>query len=65
VEFDQSELRIEVVDSGTGASVTANGTGRGVVGMQERVAMYGGRLDAGPQSEGGFVVRARLPIETA
>jgi signal transduction histidine kinase len=39
--------------------------GHGVVGMRERVSLYGGSLDVGPRPEGGFSVRARLPIGTA
>jgi len=37
--------------------------GHGVIGMRERVGLYGGELDVGPRPEGGFAVRARLPIE--
>jgi signal transduction histidine kinase len=37
--------------------------GHGVIGMRERVDLYGGHLDVGPRPQGGFVVRARLPIE--
>ena len=37
--------------------------GHGVIGMRERVNLYGGRLDVGPRPDGGFAVRARLPIE--
>ena len=44
----------------TGAN---GGGGHGVVGMRERVGLYGGELDVGPRPEGGFAVRARLPIE--
>jgi signal transduction histidine kinase len=39
---------------------TANG-GHGLIGMRERVTLYGGALDAGPNADGGFSVRARLP----
>src|SRR3954468_11182632 len=41
------------------------GTGHGIVGMRERVSLYGGALDAHPEPDGGFVVRARLPVEVA
>jgi signal transduction histidine kinase len=38
------------------------GGGHGLVGMRERVALYGGRLDAGRRPSGGFAVRVLLPI---
>jgi len=65
VEFEEHELRLEVVNCGGSTADSANGTGRGLLGMHERVAMYGGNLEAGPRPEGGFAVRARLPLETA
>lgn len=37
--------------------------GHGQIGMRERVAMLGGELEVGPAPEGGYVVRARLPVE--
>jgi len=55
-------LVIEVADSGgTAPSPGFNGGGYGLLGMRERVALYGGTLDAGPAADGGFVVRASIP----
>lgn len=43
-------------------SETGSATGHGLVGMRERAATLGGVVEAGPDSEGGFLVRARLPL---
>jgi signal transduction histidine kinase len=63
VRYATHELELEVADDGRGAR-GADGTGHGLVGMRERVALYGGEFDAGARNGGGFVVRARLPIVT-
>ena len=56
------ELQIEVVDDGNARSpASPDGGGYGLVGMRERVALYGGTLEAGPRPERGFAVVARLP----
>jgi signal transduction histidine kinase len=64
--YADDELRIDVSNHGRGrgpeTSTRVNGSGRGLLGMQQRVAVYGGRLEVGPQPDGGFVVRARLPV---
>ncbi|HVF52478.1 MAG TPA: sensor histidine kinase [Actinomycetota bacterium] len=54
-------MTIEVVDDGVGSSVGANGRGHGLVGMAERVQLFGGTLEAGSLPEGGYRVRAVLP----
>jgi signal transduction histidine kinase len=59
------ELTVEVVDDGRGRAPASESGGHGLVGMRERVALLGGDLDAGPRPEGGFAVRARLPLTTA
>jgi signal transduction histidine kinase len=65
VGFDEHELRLEVLDAGTASGAVANGTGRGLAGMRERVAVFGGSLETGDRPEGGFAVRARLPLRPA
>lgn len=59
-------VHIEVSDDGRGIDLSREGAaGHGLRGMQERVAVYGGDLDAGPRASGGFGVRAHLPYGEA
>ena len=61
-------LELEVRDNGikpSNGAGTGNGNGNGLIGMRERVTMLGGDLSAAPGSDGGFIVRARIPIEHA
>ncbi len=60
--YAPDELRIEVRDDGRGMS-TGDGRGHGLVGVRERVKIYGGEMTASTAAEGGFVLSARLPIE--
>lgn len=66
VRYGNKELALEVRDDGIGAAVAAtksNGDqGRGIIGMRERVALFGGSLEAGPRATRGFEVRARFPL---
>jgi signal transduction histidine kinase len=61
------ELRLEVADDGTGAPTTSSGSGSGsgLEGMRERASAVGGTLEARREAEGGFRVRAVLPIDGA
>jgi signal transduction histidine kinase len=62
VRYGVDSLELEIVDDGAGGLARTAGGGHGLVGMRERVALYGGRLDAGRRPSGGFAVRVLLPI---
>src|SRR5207247_2562493 len=55
-------LELEIADDGPGGQTPVVSGGHGLAGMRERVALYGGRLDAGRRPSGGFAVRVLLPI---
>jgi signal transduction histidine kinase len=61
VRYRPEELEIEVRDDGLGSSTT-DGFGHGLVGVRERVNIYGGEMAAGRAADGGFVLSTRLPI---
>jgi signal transduction histidine kinase len=63
LRYAPRELRIEVRDDGAGAAAGSNGPGYGLVGIRERVKIYGGTMTAGAAPEGGFVLDARLPLD--
>ena len=63
IRYQAEAVELEVQNAGAGSSNGA-GTGHGLIGMRERVAMFGGQFEAGRRSDGGFTVRARLPLET-
>jgi signal transduction histidine kinase len=62
VRFDPEAVELEVANDGRLAG-PGDGLGHGLVGMRERVGIFGGTLEAAPQDGGGFLVRARLPLE--
>jgi signal transduction histidine kinase len=61
LRYRPEELQIEVRDNGAGSP--ASGVGYGLVGVRERVKIYGGEMIAGPGTDGGFVLSTRLPID--
>jgi len=62
VRYRPDELEIEVRDNGLGSSTT-DGLGHGLVGVRERVRIYGGEMTAGTVNGGGFVLSTRLPLD--
>jgi signal transduction histidine kinase len=64
VRYAADALELQVVDDGCATSV-ANGEagGHGLIGMRERVALFGGELTTSPRAGLGYEVRARLPVE--
>jgi signal transduction histidine kinase len=64
LNVERGVLRIVVTDDGTGAPKSGGSRGgHGLVGMRERVAVYGGSLDVGPSDNGGYRVKATLPCD--
>jgi signal transduction histidine kinase len=63
VRYLDDELEVVVADDGVGPPVgAADGSGLGIIGMRERVEAQGGRLHTGAGADGGFLVRASLPL---
>jgi signal transduction histidine kinase len=62
VEYGVDEVVVEVRDDGRGPATT-DGLGHGLVGIAERVKIFGGEMSAGASQPGGFALRARLPVD--
>ena len=62
VRYGDGRVELTVTDDGRGGGDGDKG-GHGLVGMRERVSVYGGELESGPRREGGYRLRAELPIE--
>jgi signal transduction histidine kinase len=65
VEFRPDRLLLEVDDDGHGGGATNGHVGHGLVGMRERVSLYGGTLRTGPRTGGGYSVAANIPLDPA
>lgn len=63
VEYGATRLRVEIVDTGGESSDTETGSGRGLAGLNERIDVYGGTLQAGRRLTGGYRVEAVIPVE--
>ena len=66
LSYGGDSVEVEVSDDGTAKEPagTSAGGGHGLVGMRERVTLYGGTLHAGREPDGGYLVRAHLPVDT-
>ena len=68
VTHGAGSLELEITDTGRGPAVSGrnlSGSGYGLIGMNDRVALFGGKLWTGPGVDGGFTVRARIPLTAA
>jgi signal transduction histidine kinase len=63
VDYAADLLRLEVRDDGPGGFASKDGLGHGLIGIGERVKLYGGDMSAFASAQGGFVLRASLPLD--
>ena len=61
IRYGTGSLQLEIIDDGVGDGVEVPSGGHGLVGIRERVALYGGELQAGQRADGGFMLRVLLP----
>ena len=64
LRYHADDLELEIADDGPGTG-DGSGSGHGLIGMRERVSVYGGELQAGRRPGGGYALRARLPLGSA
>lgn len=65
VRYEQAQLELRVVNDGVVANGRTVESGHGLIGMRERVSLYGGRLEARPEPGGRFLVEAGIPFDAA
>ncbi|WP_371477253.1 sensor histidine kinase [Kitasatospora sp. NBC_00315] len=66
LDYTADRLRVDVIDTGGRPAVAVSvGSGRGLIGLRERIAVYGGTLQAGRRPAGGYRVRALIPLEAS
>jgi signal transduction histidine kinase len=65
IEYRAHDLVIDVSNVVGGSGSSAGGTGRGLIGLRERIAIYGGSLEVGPRPGGGWRLRATIPLDPA
>ena len=65
VTAEEGRITVRVTDNGRGASAVTDGQGHGLIGIRERAALHGGRVEAGPRPGGGFEVLATIPYDEA
>jgi signal transduction histidine kinase len=68
VAFHRNHLELDVTDdggSGAGGALATTGAGHGLIGMRERVSVFGGTVSVGPKPDGGWRVHSRLPLAPA
>jgi signal transduction histidine kinase len=63
VRYTDDDLELEIRDDGAGGGSAAGAVG-GLAGVRERVAVFGGEMESGPQDQGGYLLRVRLPLGT-